>query len=174
MNKKLTPIGYISKAQGFNGEVLCILETDVELNDHIRFLFLNLDGKPVPFFIEYKKEKNGGIVFKFEDVNDEASAKKLSGQRVSIESDFIKAVKSTLQWKDLVGYSATDINFGALGTIISVEEFPEQMLATSLVKGKEVLFPLNDNLILDINTEDKIILLDLPEGLLDIYLNNEK
>ena len=37
-------------------------------------------------------------------------------------------------------------------------------------KETEILFPLNEDFIVEIDDEEKILTLDLPEGLLDIYL----
>jgi len=41
-----------------------------------------------------------------------------------------------------------------------------------MYQNKEVLFPLNDQFVTSIDKKSKIIHVDLPEGLLDIYLSN--
>ena len=171
MKNKLTDIGFISKAQGFAGEVLCVMENDFDLPDSLRFLFITLEGKPVPFLIEYKKERNGALLLKFEDVDNEVSAKKLSGHRLAAEADLVTAVKDHLQWDDLIGYAIQDKTFGSIGTLLSVEEYPEQMVGRCVVNEKEVLFPLIDDFIEEIDEAKKTILLNLPEGLLGIYLD---
>ena len=75
-----------------------------------------------------------------------------------------------MSWKDLIHYTAFDAEYGEIGIIQEVLEYPMQMLAKCLVNGKEVLFPLNDEMVTDINAEDKIVFVELPEGLLDVYL----
>jgi 16S rRNA processing protein RimM len=39
-----------------------------------------------------------------------------------------------------------------------------------LYKGKEVLIPINDETILKVDRENKIMQVCLPDGLLDVYL----
>jgi 16S rRNA processing protein RimM len=172
MMNKLTDIGFISKAHGFGGEVLCVLNEGNELSGNTRFLFVTLEGKPVPFLIEYFKARNDAFLIKFEDVNDETTAKKITGLRLASEQDLFHASSDQLAWADLVGYALQDKNFGPMGTLLSVEEYPEQLVGRCIIREKEVLFPLNDAFVEEIDDDQKRILLDLPEGLLDIYLEN--
>jgi len=39
-------------------------------------------------------------------------------------------------------------------------------------QNKEIMFPLNEDMIVEIDEDEETILVDLPEGLLDIYLEN--
>lgn len=172
MNLKFTDIGFISKAYGFKGEVLFVADKDVDLMEEVkRFLFLNIDNSPVPFLIETVKEKNGDFIIKFEDVLTEKDAKKLAGLQVLIESEHLTDISDLDDFNNLVGYRANDKNYGDLGPIKSIEEFPDQYIATCFIGNKEVLFPLNDDFILEIDDDEKLINLDLPNGLLDIYMD---
>jgi 16S rRNA processing protein RimM len=45
-----------------------------------------------------------------------------------------------------------------------------QMIAKCIVKGKEVLFPLNEDIVIEINEEEKKVFVELPSGLLDVYM----
>jgi len=172
MINKLTDIGFISKAHGFGGEVLCVLEEGIELTGDTRFLFVTMEGKPVPFSIEYFKARNDAFLVKFEDVNDETTAKKITGFRLSTEQELVAASSDRLAWDDLVGYALQDKNFGPMGPLLSVEEYPEQLVGRCKIREKEVLFPLNDDFVEEIDDDQKRILLNLPEGLLDIYLED--
>ena len=72
---------------------------------------------------------------------------------------------------DLVGFTAIDEYEGELGEVIDVQEYPQQIIATVNFKGAEVLFPLNEEIIVGIDVVKEILNVDLPEGLLDIYLD---
>jgi 16S rRNA processing protein RimM len=170
--KNLTDIGFISKASGFHGEVVFISEGPA-LPSGARFLFFMLEGKPVPFLLEEKKEKGGNLLLKFEDVNDEAEAKKLAGLRLYAEVPAGERDESELSWDELTGYEVVDTTYGSLGPLLSVEEFPSQMLGRCSVNGKEVLFPLLEEFLESVDDEKKILRLHLPEGLLNIYLDKE-
>jgi 16S rRNA processing protein RimM len=62
----------------------------------------------------------------------------------------------------------TDKTTGPAGVITEVVEMPQQEMAFVLHHGREVLIPLNESLIISIDRENKTLLMDLPEGLLDM------
>ena len=53
---------------------------------------------------------------------------------------------------------------------MEVNEYPQQFVATVMYKETEILFPLNEDFIVEFDEDEKTLTLDLPEGLLDIYL----
>ena len=74
------------------------------------------------------------------------------------------------RWKDLLGFLVIDEEHGELGEIVDVTEMPQQFIATvELEEGKQLMFPLSEDLILGIDAEEEIIEVDLPEGLVDLY-----
>ncbi|MBP6334670.1 MAG: 16S rRNA processing protein RimM [Bacteroidia bacterium] len=174
--KKLTSLGFINKAHGFQGEVSIALNEELNISpDQLKssFLFVVLDGLPVPFFVETVRIKSGGLLVKFETIKDESEAKKLGGKEIlaeNIKQDLNE--ESEPAWFDLEGFSVTDKTYGDLGLIKEVQEYPMQFLARCEVNGQEILFPLHEEIILEIDDEKKSILIELPEGLLDIYLKN--
>ncbi|MCX6291490.1 MAG: hypothetical protein NT126_06965 [Bacteroidetes bacterium] len=168
----LIHIGFISKPSGFKGDVICAIETG-EAEDYLdlEFLFIELEGKPVPFFAEEKKIRSDSMIVKLEDVNAESEAKKLSGKKIFVEKTGTPTATDKPDWDSLLGYTIQDKTYGLLGPLEGIEEFPQQLIGKCTVKGKEVLLPLHDELILGINDKKKEILLDLPAGFLDIYLD---
>jgi len=52
-----------------------------------------------------------------------------------------------------------------------VLEYPNQALFQVFRDGKEILIPIQDEIITAVNREKKQILIDAPEGLIDLYLN---
>ncbi len=75
-------------------------------------------------------------------------------------------------YNDLKGFIVSDETHGELGEILEVNEYPQQFVATVSYKGKEILFPLNDDMIIEIDEDARTLLVDLPDGLLDLYLSN--
>lgn len=57
-----------------------------------------------------------------------------------------------------------------MGEILEVKEYPQQFLATVNYKETEVLIPLNEAFILEIDMDKKVVKFDLPEGLLELYM----
>ena len=70
-----------------------------------------------------------------------------------------------------MGYFVEDTQLGELAIINSIEEMPQQTMASMVYQNKEVLFPINDQFVKSIDQEAKKILVELPDGLLAIYLS---
>jgi 16S rRNA processing protein RimM len=170
--KNLTAIGRVNKATGYKGEVSCLvtLAHPEKLLKH-KFLFVILEGLPVPFFVEKIEIRGEEMVVKFEDINNEYQAKKLGQKELYAEK--MRAVKKEeiVSWNDLTGYHVIDSEYGEVGIIEEVVEYPMQMIAKCTVKKNEVLFPLNDEIVTEIDEEKKLVYVNLPDGLLDLYLN---
>ena len=103
-------------------------------------------------------------------MDSEQQAKKLLRKEIFADMLMGKKKKDLKSWKDLVNYTAIDNISGEIGIIKEVYEYPMQMIAKCLVDGKEILFPLNDDIVIEIDEEEKKIFVELPEGLLDVYL----
>jgi 16S rRNA processing protein RimM len=57
-----------------------------------------------------------------------------------------------------------------LGKIKEVIEQPHQLLCKIQIGEKEVLIPLNENTIRRVDKKKQQVIVELPEGLLEIYL----
>jgi len=167
-------IGYITKTKGLKGEVQVYFEYDEpELLD-LEVLFAEINGKMVPFFTSvYKLHTNNTGNFYFDDIDHIDKAQPLIRKRIYLPLDKMPdREEEDFHYNDLKGFLVTDKNHGELGEIIEVNEYPQQFVATVHVKFTDVLFPLNEDIILEIDEDAGTVLVELPEGLLDIYLNN--
>jgi 16S rRNA processing protein RimM len=63
-----------------------------------------------------------------------------------------------------------DKSKGELGIVDDMMQMPTQWIAQMNYKGKEVLMPLVEQTIESIDLKKKTLHLDLPEGLLEVYL----
>jgi 16S rRNA processing protein RimM len=168
---QLINVGFISKPFGFDGELIfAIQQGEFEEYEKIKFFFIGLEGKPVPFLAEKIKLHRNEMIVKFEDVSSESEAKKLSGKKIYVDEQEINPLLAHIEWNSLIGYEVIETLHGSLGQIEGIEEYPQQIIAHCKVNGKEVLFPLNEDFISDVDQEKKRIYIDLPVGLLDVYL----
>lgn len=123
----------------------------------------------IPYFVTEVKIKNDTEVYvTFEDIDTKEKAKKLVPRPVWLkESDFKKYVakSSTIS---LLGYIILD-NEVELSEIVEVIEQPHQILAKIMYQQKEMLIPINEAFIVKVDHKNKRVVLDLPEGLLDIF-----
>lgn len=167
-------IGYITKTKGLKGEVQLFFEFDDYEKLDLDVLFADMNGKMVPFFVEsHKLYPNSTGLFYFDDVDHIDKAQALVKKKIYMPlTKMPERGENDFTYNDLEGFMVTDETQGELGKIIAVNEYPQQFVATVLYKEKEILFPLNEDMIVEIDEEEKTLLVDLPEGLLDIYLLN--
>jgi len=165
-------IGTFFKTKGLKGELQLYVEYD-EL-DAIKFnaIFVDMAGKLVPYFVSSVKYQGNGAYLFLEDVDSIEKASKLLKKDVYLP-DKLKPRKKKEEFtlKDLKGFIAIDEREGELGEILEVQELPQQYIASVHYKKKEILFPLNESIIKGIDLEGGEVYVELPVGLLDIYLD---
>lgn len=157
------PIGYVSKSHGFKGHVkLNFFEEKYKSKvKKSGFLFLELSKKGVPFFIE-EADSNGAIV-KLEDVDSEEDARKLSAlQIVSFDDDLVEGEGQ------LSGFDLYDQSEMKIGVITDVLDLKGNVLLEVKGESKEYYIPFHEDLVLGVDPEEKVIHLEIAEGLLDI------
>jgi len=164
-------IGYITKTHGLKGELQLFFEFGDYRELDFDVVFLENDKKMVPYFVsELKILPNGTARLVLEDVDHVDKARPLLRKKAYLPKDKLPVRDpDEFRYADLVGYLAIDENEGELGRIVDVREMPQQYIATVDFRGKELLFPLNEDFILGIDPEGKTIEVELPDGLVDVY-----
>jgi len=174
MNKKdCFYLGKIVKKYSFKGEVLVKLDTDEpEVYENLDALFIDLRNNLVPFFIESSQlHKSELLRVKFEDVDTEQDADSLLKCDVYLPLEALPELEDDkFYFHEVIGYSVVDINFGKVGTVKSINDASSQPLFEIDRDGLEVLIPLNDAFIKKVDKKKKLIMVETPEGLIDLYL----
>jgi 16S rRNA processing protein RimM len=166
-------IGSVIKTKGLKGELQFYVDFDnLDVID-FNAVFIDLAGKLVPYFIESIKYHPNNLAYLFlEDVDTIEKASKLVKKDIYLPNKLKPKKKSgDFTLMDLLGFIAVDEDEGELGRITNIQELPQQLIATVTYKSCEVLFPLNGEIIKGIDVVKGIVRIDLPEGLLDIYLD---
>jgi 16S rRNA processing protein RimM len=123
----------------------------------------------INFVVETKIKNDTEVYISLEDVDSKEKAKRLVPRPVWLkEADFHKFVAKSSNLSFL-GYMVYDKE-KPLSDIREVIEQPHQVLVKIIYQEKEMLIPINEAFILKIDAKNKKVILDLPEGLLDIYL----
>lgn len=166
-------IAYITKTHGLKGEVQVAFSYDEPENLKLKSVYIELNKKMVPYFVsKYKISQKQLAYFLFEDIDHIDKAQTLAKKKIYLAKNIMpKRKKEELTYQDLKGFQVNDKNYGELGEIIEVKEYPQQFIATVIHMQKEVLFPLTEDLILQIDQDNKILEIELPDGLLDVYLD---
>ena len=163
-------IGKIVATHGLQGSLVLthvVGSSDWLKKDDVIFLELN-KGSFIPFFVQTAKAANDEeYIITVEDVTVVEAAKKLIGKQAYVKEDILSATAADtpLLW---IGFNLVDKEKGSLGPIEDVMQVGPQWLAKLTYEGKEVLIPLIEQMILDVNIRNKYIRMDLPDGLLDL------
>lgn len=166
-------VGKIVKPYGSQGELLIRLDQSVSLNLKISEpLFIEIDGKRVPFFIASLQSKPGTqIAVKFDDINSPDDAAMLLNRDVYFPAHLVSGPKGRKYRNfNIENYRVVDEAAGNIGFVKQVIDLTHQSLLSIDHDGKEILVPLVDQIVLEIDTRKKILYIRAPEGLLDIYI----
>ena len=68
---------------------------------------------------------------------------------------------------ELLNYLLVDETLGEIGLIEQIDNYSGNIVLTVNFRGKELLVPFNDELLIHLDKHKKILTLRFPEGLLD-------
>ena len=166
-------LGKIVKKYSFKGELLAKLDTDQpDLYDNLEAVFIDLRGNLVPFFIESSQlHKSDLLRLNFEDVNSEADADALIKSELYLPLDLLPKLEGDkFYFHEVIGFTIKDKNFGDVGILRGINDSTAQALFEIDRDGIEILIPMNDEFIDKVDRENKTIVVNTPEGLIDLYL----
>ncbi|WP_417370273.1 ribosome maturation factor RimM [Gelidibacter japonicus] len=166
-------LGKIVKKYSFKGELLIKLDTDEpEIYEDLESVFIDLRNNLVPFFIESSQfHKSELLRVKFEDIDTEEDADALIKCDLYLPLEFLpKLDDDKFYFHEIIGFTVEDVNFGKVGIVKSVNDSTAQALFEIDRDGIEILIPMNDAFIKKVDKKKKLIIVDTPEGLIDLYL----
>lgn len=166
-------VGKIVKKYSFKGELLIKLDTDEpEMFEDMESVFIDLRNNLVPFFIESSQlHKSELLRIKFEDVDSEQDADALLKSDLYLPLEFLpKLDDDKFYFHEIIGFTVEDVNFGMVGIVKSINDSTAQALFEIDRDGIEILIPMNDAFIKKVDKKKKLIIVDTPEGLIDLYL----
>jgi len=163
-------LGRILKISGYEGAVTIKLEHYFSGNiPHIESVFLEIEGRPVPFFIAGSEYSGAELLkLRFNDFDSDIKVAPFVGCRVFLTTPHARS-KSAGGFQSFVGYEIFDNNTGLVGTVIDIIDTHGQLLMNlKSPEAREILIPLHEDFIVSVDKRKKILLLDLPEGLTEI------
>ena len=166
-------LGKIAKKFSFKGEVLLYLDTDEpELYEDMESVFVEFNKNLVPFFIKNSSlHKNDFLRVQFEDVDSEAEADSIMNCEVYLPLDRLpKLSGNKFYFHEVIGFEIEDKRLGIFGKIVSINDTTAQPLFEVLNGEVEMLIPMIDQFLVEIDRKSKKVVMDLPEGLVEMYL----
>ena len=166
-------LGKIAKKFSFKGEVLIYLDTDEpELYEDMESVFVEFNNNLIPFFIENASLHKGDFLrVKFEDVDDEQEADTIIGCEIYLPLNLLPKLEGNkFYFHEVIGFEIEDQRLGIFGKIVSINDTSAQPLFEVINGNVEILIPMIDQFLVQIDRENKKVIMDLPEGLVEMYL----
>lgn len=164
-------VGTLVGKFSFKGEMLAKVDSDTpEEYITLESIFVELSTGLVPFFIKKcQLHKSELLRIEFDSVDNEAAAMALLKKDLYLPLSLLPPLKGTqFYYHEVVGFSVEEDD-KLLGVIQQVIESGAQALfQVQTEEGKEVLIPIHDDFIVAIHRDLKKIVMQLPEGLLEL------
>jgi len=171
--EKFFYLGKVIKTHGYRGELIFLIETDKpDLYNKLEVVFIDIEHSLVPWFIEDIDIQDDRAVVRLEDVSELEYARTFLKKELYLPIEKLENLEGKdFYFHEIVGYDVTDEQHGDIGKLEDILKRTEQDLLRIMKGDKEILVPLTDEIILNIDRKNKILHLDTPSGLIDLYLD---
>ena len=167
-------VGKIVKTHGLKGEVTLRIDNEqFDKIEELNYFLLDINDKLIPYFVENITFHSNKSFVLFQDLKTLEAANQLVGISAYLPLDLLPEKDGNDFYShEVVDFLVIDEEKGELGKVQEIIEYPTQSLIQVLINGKEVLIPIHDDIIQDVNREEKKIYIKAPNGLIDMYLEN--
>ncbi|MCD4734659.1 MAG: ribosome maturation factor RimM, partial [Bacteroidales bacterium] len=135
--------------------------------------FVDIGGQLIPLIINqiiFRKGNQAMVIL--DEIETSDGAEGYVGLELYLPLAYLPPLSgNNFYFHEVIGYTVIDKNYGRLGDIQRVLEQTSQPVFVIIHGEKEVLIPVADEIILKVDRKKKEIMVDSPEGLIDIYLS---
>lgn len=168
-------LGYAVRTHGLKGEISIFLDVDYpEDYEELDSVFVETRGQLIPYIVtRINIQQKGKAIVKLETVDTIDMAQALVGASLFLPEDVLDDLEDGgFYYHQILGYTVVDATLGKLGSVRTVYTPNAQDLIAMDFEGNEVLIPVVNEIVDKANHEAREIYVNLPEGLLEIYKNN--
>jgi len=142
-------IAQVLKSNGRDGELLVsftgIDPEDIDLEEPV---FIEFDGLPVPFYFESFTQRGSS--------------------RALVRLTGVRSLRDADEEEDLTGWTVLHADGTLAGTVTAHEDIPGNPCIWVETGHGEVLIPLHEELVLEVDEEKQTLRMEIPEGLLSL------
>ena len=167
-------VGKLTKTHGLKGELAIWLDVDYpEEYDDLDSILLDIKGTLVPHFVEEIQIRPNKSIIKFEDIDTIEDALKIVNCDLYLPNENLSELDDDqFYYHEIIAFYIIDEVQGKLGKVAAVYTSDAQDLIAMNYQGHEILIPVSDEIVKTIDREKKELYTNLPEGLLEIYLED--
>ena len=169
--EELIKIGQFNKPHGVHGEISFTFTDDVFDRGESPYIVCCIDNIYVPFFIEEYRFKTGSTaLIKLADINNDTAARDFTNLKVFYpKCHYVEDDEEATPDDYFIGYTINDITYGTLGEVTAIDDSTINVLfVVTTPDERELLIPVQEAFVRAIDEDERIIHMDLPEGLLDM------
>ena len=170
MNVNHVKVGTVVSKHGYKGDIkINISSFNLNTFPDLANLFIELDGSFIPFSInEVRSFSKNILIVKLKEVNSEKEVDEIIHKNIYVDSTKIESKKdSGFFYDDLINFNVLK-DSQKIGTIENINTALPQPVFEIKYNSRLVLIPIHEDLIKEIDKENNIIHLDIPDGLLEI------
>ncbi|MFT6205405.1 MAG: 16S rRNA processing protein RimM [Spirosomataceae bacterium] len=171
-------LGKIIQPHGVKGEVKLWLDVDdYDYYTNLDSVLLDLKGQLVPYFVEELtvRDKKKTIA-RFEGMKTWEDTQEIMGCEMYLPLSRLPELKDDqYYYHEIIDYDIIDNDSKSIyGKVNSVVEGSGQDLIIMMIGDKEILIPVTDSIIVKVNKTEKQLFVELPEGLIELYTEDQK
>lgn len=168
-------LGYVIKPHGLKGDVSIYIDADEpQAYRNLESVLIQQDNQLVPFFITKIKISGDKAILNLEGSTTIEAAQLLKGSALFLPLSALPELsEDQFYFHEIIGFNVEDESLGEIGPVSTVYDAGPQDLLAIEHKGKEVLLPINDETVKKVDKNKKQIMVNIPDGLLDIYLSDQ-
>jgi 16S rRNA processing protein RimM len=163
-------LGKIVSKYSFKGELLLKTESD-EINfKELKSIFIGIDGSLVPFEINRLQLHKSSLLRLFiKGIDNETKANKILKSEVFLPiNDLPPLSGNKFYYHEIIGFKVIDNNLGKIGKAINVNDQTSQPLLIVEKNDKEIMIPLIDEFLVEVDRKEKKLIFELPEGITNL------
>ncbi len=174
LRDQLIAIGQYNKPHGVTGELSATIDVDIDVLQSLSCLVSDVDGIFVPFFVKACRPKTAEtVLLTIDGIGNEREAARLVNREIfALKEEFRRESEDAdadgYPLDFFIGFTLNDADGNMVGEIVDVDENTENAIFIVDRQGDEVLVPATDDLIVEFDTDKRIMVMDLPQGLLDL------
>lgn len=165
-------LGKITKRFGLKGELVVYLDTDEPKKyHHLESVFLDIDGEPIPFFVEEAKIKTKNqLIVLFQGMDDKNASHYVNTDLYLPLSSLPVLEGNKFYYHEIKGFTVIDSVHGNIGICEDIlDSSPQAVMQIAHPQG-EILVPIVDKFIKKVNRELRTIEIEVPHGLVEFYI----
>ena len=164
--EEISPIGVFGKTHGIKGEINLELNVDFDL-ENTPYIIVDIDGIFVPFFInDYRYKSDTVALVQFEDIDTEERVRPFFGKKAYVKKEVLDdGEEDELSINYYVGFTMLTPQRTVIGQIVEIDDSTANVL---FVLDNDTLVPIGAVEVLDLDPGRHTMIVEVPEGLLDI------